>query len=147
MKRIILGLILVLLISYLNSEISPRFLNPEINTPSIFNLNNITMSHTMSFSTGIFSNKQGYYQSLYTNHINYVFNSKLNLQVDLNFINFGTATYKKGFEIEGNKDNESRIFPEFTLTYKPSEDVNIVFEYKNVNSSNFYNPYYKNWRW
>jgi len=146
MKKMIIIILLLGICAISYSEISDKFLTPSIHSPSIFNLNNITMNHTMSFSAGASSNQQSYYQSMYTNHINYQITPKLCFKLDLNFVNFGTASFSKDLQFEGNGDNESNILPEFSLTYKPLDNLSIVIEYKNYNlnrpwyySDNWYN--------
>jgi hypothetical protein len=62
----------------------------------------------------------------------------------LNFVNYGSATYNRKLEFAGNGDNQSVILPEFSLTYKPSENFNIVIEYRNVSLSN---PWYHSPLW
>ena len=146
MKRILLISLLMILCISLSSEMSDKFMNPSIYTPSIFSLNNITMNHTISFSAGVSSNNQSFYQSLYTNHINYQISPKLNFKLDLNFVNFGTATYNRNFDFEGNGDNQSVVLPEFSLSCEPTENMKIVIEYRNVSmQSPWYNtnPWYR----
>lgn len=143
MKRILLVLFLCLILQYVNAEMSNKFLNPDLYQPSIFNLNNITMNHSVSFQSGINSNNEGYYLSMYTNHISYQIHPKLSLKVDLHFVNFGTATYNKNFDIEGNNDNQSTILPEIQLDYRPNDNFNIHIEfgnrlYNNYNSSSLF---------
>jgi len=133
MKRIILVTLLILAFS-LNAEVINSAFTPELLMPSMLNINNLTINHSMSFSSSISSNSLSAYESVYTNHINYMFSPKLNLKVDLNFINFGSATYQGGIEFDGNNDNTSRILPNFQLNYKPSEKMNFTIEFRQYNS-------------
>lgn len=133
MKRIILVTLLILAFS-LNAEVINSAFTPELLMPSVLNINNLTINHSMSFSSSISSNSLSAYESVYTNHINYMFSPKLNLKVDLNFINFGSATYQGGIEFDGNNDNTSRILPNFQLNYKPSEKMNFTIEFRQYNS-------------
>ena len=133
MKRIILVTLLILAFS-LNAEVINSAFTPELLMPSMMNINNLTINHSMSFSSSISSNSQSAYESVYTNHINYMFSPQLNLKVDLNFINFGSATYQGGIEFDGNNDNTSRILPNFQLNYKPSEKMNFTIEFRQYNS-------------
>lgn len=144
MKRIVTLLALLIMVISVSAEISEKFLNPAVFSPSLFDLNKITMNHTISFSGGISSNNQSIYQSLYTNHINYQISPKLNFKLDLNFVNYGSATYNRDLEFSGNGDNQSVILPEFSLSYRPSENMNIVIEYRNVSLSN---PWYQSPFW
>ena len=133
MKKIMLIALLILAFS-LNAEIINSAFTPELLTPSMINMNNLTINHSISFSSSISSNSQSAYESIYTNHLNYKFSSKLNLKVDLNFINYGSATYQGGIEFDGNNDNTSRILPNFQLNYNPSENVKFIIEFKQYNS-------------
>jgi hypothetical protein len=99
-------------------------LNPfSLNSPI---LKNIKMSHSMGFEAGSSSGGNGYYLSRYTNHINYQFSPKLELDLDLNFVNFGTMNTTQSFAL--NDDNNNKILPEFSLRYKPSDSMS--FEIK-----------------
>ena len=133
MKRIILVTLLILAFS-LNAEVINSAFTPELLMPSMLNINNLTINHSMSFSSSISSNSLSAYESVYTNHINYMFSPKLNLKVDLNFINFGSATYQGGMEFDGNNDNTSQVLPNFQLNYKPSEKMNFTIEFRQYNS-------------
>ncbi|HQB98081.1 MAG TPA: hypothetical protein PKZ46_04035, partial [Candidatus Cloacimonadota bacterium] len=81
----------------------------------------LKMSHSMGFEAGTSSMGSGYYLSRYTNHMKYQFNPKLELDVDLNFVNFGSLNTNTGFAL--NDDNNSKILPEFSLRYKPSDSM------------------------
>ena len=119
---------------FLNAEIINSAFTPELLMPSMINMNNLTINHSISFGSSFSSNNQSAYESVYTNHLNYRFNPKLNLKVDLNFINYGSATYQGGIEFEGNNDNSSRILPNFQLNYNPSDNVKFVIEFRQYNS-------------
>lgn len=133
MKRIMVIIILIIAFS-LNAEIINKAFTPELLMPSMINMNNLTINHSMSFSSSISSNNQSAYESVYTNHLQYKFSPKLDLKVDLNFVNFGSAMYKGGIEFEGNNDNTSKILPNFQLNYNPSENVKFIFEFRQYNS-------------
>jgi len=90
------------------------------------NMPNLRMSHSMGFEAGTSSRGTGYYLSRYTNHMNYKLHPKLDLDVDLNFVNFGSVNTASGFEL--GDDNDSKILPEFSLRYQPKD--NISFELK-----------------
>ncbi|MDZ4182456.1 MAG: hypothetical protein U1B83_06230, partial [Candidatus Cloacimonadaceae bacterium] len=68
---------------------------------SLLSLNRLSMRHSMGFEAGTSSSGGGYYLSRYTNHLKYQFNPKLELDLDLNFVNFGTAS--NSFKV--NDDN------------------------------------------
>ena len=135
MKKLILATVLVLLAAYpLLAQID--FPKPNLNPfkgSSLLKSNKLSMSHSMGFEAGTASGGNGYYLSRYTNHIAYSFNSKLKLDLDLNFINFGSASTARG--ISFNQDNSSRILPEFSLNYKPSDSVSFELHYRQAPSS------------
>ncbi|OPX26599.1 MAG: hypothetical protein B1H06_05445 [Candidatus Cloacimonas sp. 4484_143] len=133
MKRILLIMILILTFA-LNAEMINNVFKPNLLMPSFLDANKISVNHSISFSSGISSNKQSFYQSVYTNHLSYNFNSKLKLDLDLNFVNFGTATYKSGIEFDGNEDNATKVLPNMQLNWKPSENTSITIEFKQYNS-------------
>lgn len=143
MKKTSVLILLVLLSGVLFSTEPHQFLNPYLATPSLIDFSKISMSHSASFTAGFSSDDTGFYQSKYTNHILYKFNPKLELAVDLNFLNFGTTT-QAGFKIEGNEDNQSNIYPEFSLRYQPSENTSIIIEYKRYSPWEYYQ---NNRRW
>jgi len=126
MKHLLLTLSLMSLILPVMAAYSmPRpNQNPfTMNNPA---LNNLQMSHSMGFEAGTSSMGSGYYLSRYTNHMKYQFNQKLELDLDLNFVNFGTMNTSSSFSI--NDDNNNKILPEFSLRYKPSDSMS--FEVK-----------------
>ncbi len=92
---------------------------------SLLNPDRLAMSHSMGFSAGTSSSGNGYYLSRYTNHLRYQFNPKLDLALDLNLVNFGSTSSNFTF----NKDNASKVIPEFRLNYRPTDGVNISFEF------------------
>lgn len=101
---------------------------PDFNPFSMHNpaLANLSMSHSMGFEAGSSSRGDGYYLSRYTNHLNYAFSPKLELDLDLNFVNFGSMNTSQSFSL--NEDNDSKVLPEFSLRYRPSDSM--TFELK-----------------
>lgn len=130
MKKLILATLLVVLAAYpLLAQID--FPKPNLNPfkgSSLLIPNKLSMSHSMGFEAGTASGGNGYYLSRYTNHISYKFNPKLALDLDLNFVNFGSTSTMSG--ISFNQDNKSKILPEFSLSYKPSDSVSFELHYK-----------------
>jgi hypothetical protein len=59
-------------------------------------------------------------------------------------VNAGTATFNKGFDIEGNNDNNTMVLPEFSLNYQPTENTFITIEYRQVGGYDT-NSYNRNW--
>jgi len=134
MKKVVLIIILITYMMILNAEIVNSAFSPELLMPSMINMNNLSINHSMSFNSSISSNSQSAYESVYTNHLNYKFSSKLDLKVDLNFVNFGSATHQGGIEFDGNNDNTSKVLPNFQLNYNPSENVKFIIEFRQYNS-------------
>ena len=143
MRKIFIFTLMLVMSVIINADVIENAFTPSLLTPSFLNTNNITINHSVSFMSGISSNKQSYYQSVYTNHLNYQFNPKLNLKLDLNFVNYGTATYKSGIEFEGNNDNTSKILPNFQLNYSPSENTSFTIEFKQYSYPRVYD---NDWR-
>jgi len=108
------------------------------NNYSLLNPNSYTMNHSMSFSTA-YSSGVSLYQSRYTNHISYQVNDKLDINVDLHVTNFGTANVSNGFDIKGNDDNSTKIFPDFSVNYRPTDNTYIHFAYRGGAT----NPYFR----
>jgi hypothetical protein len=96
---------------------------------SLLNPSKLHMSNSASFSTTM-SNNQSFYQSVYTNHLSYQFNQKLSMNVNLNFVNYGTASMKHKMNFQGNGDNQNKILPEFSMLYQPSKNFTIRFDYQ-----------------
>lgn len=145
MKRFILIAIALIALYPLMAQIDiskPMFSPNATVSSGLFSLNKIHMAHSIGFEAGSSSTGTGYYLSRYTNHLSYAFNPKLELDLDLNFVNFGTTT--SGFSF--NKDNKSRIIPEFSLRYKPSDSFQINVEYRQGPSFGYYQrPWYERW--
>ncbi|MDP2174051.1 MAG: hypothetical protein Q8M98_06590 [Candidatus Cloacimonadaceae bacterium] len=129
MKVILAITALILMLTPLMAQINmprPGFSPYGNNGSSLLNLNRLSMRHSMGFEAGTSSAGDGYYLSRYTNHLKYQFSPRLELDLDLNFVNFGTAS--NSFKI--NDDNSNKVIPEFSLRYKPSDSVLIQFEFK-----------------
>ncbi len=133
MKKIMIFVLLILAFG-LSAQIIDSAFTPDLLMPSMINMNKLTINHSMTFSSSFSSNNHSIYESVYTNHINYNFSPKFNLKIDLNFINYGSATYKNGIEFEGNNDNTSRVLPNFQLNYSPTENMKFVIEFRQYNS-------------
>jgi len=101
---------------------------PDFNPFSLHSpmLQKLSMSHSMGFEAGSSSRGDGYYLSRYTNHLSYAFSPKLELDLDLNFVNFGSLNTSQSFSL--NDDNDSKVLPEFSLRYRPSDSM--TFELK-----------------
>ncbi|HNX36806.1 MAG TPA: hypothetical protein PKI15_00470 [Candidatus Cloacimonadota bacterium] len=144
MNRILLLTVIALFLTLpllAQTGYAPIDLNPFHNK-GLFNNNKLQMSHSVGFEAGSSSSGYGYYLSRYTNHINYRFSSKLDLDIDLSLVNFGSATTAKG--ISFNSDNSSKIIPEFSLKYKPSDSVSFEIQYRQAPTFDQYrySPWY-----
>ncbi len=125
MKNIIISLLMIFVAipAFAQYDMPRPNLNPfSLNSPLLKDLN---MSHSMGFQTGVDSRGGGYYLSRYTNHLKYQLNPKLEMDLNLNFVNFGSMNTSSKFNI--NKDNDSKIIPDFSLRYKPKENVHFEF--------------------
>jgi len=142
MRSILIICVIFLIVIPISGQVIDNAFRPSLLMPSFIDQNKMSVNHSVSFSGGISSSKQSHYQSVYTNHISYLFHPKLKLNVDLNFVNFGTATYQNGLNFEGNNDNSSKVLPNFQLNWKPSESTNITIEFKQ-----YHNPmdYSRHW--
>lgn len=145
MKSILIGLIAILTVMPLCAQIDlpkPSFSPYANSSSSLLSLNRLSMKHSMGFSAGMSSSGPGYYISRYTNHLRYDISSKLDLELDLNFVNFGTT----GNKLQFNDDNRSKIIPEFRLSYRPTDSVNIQVEFRQ--GAPWYldqKPWYERW--
>jgi len=151
MKKTLIGILILLLSLPLLAQIDmPK---PNLNpykgsgTP-LFGLNKLSMSHSLGFEAGTSSSGRGYYLSRYTNHINYAFNPKLDLELDLSLVNYGSTS-----KLQFNSDNNTKVIPEFRLNYRPSDSVNLSVEFRQgtpwyTGLSNWYSdqrPWYERW--
>jgi len=109
---------------------------------SLLNPDRLSMSHSLGFYAGASSSGQGFYLSRYTNQLKYTFNPKLDLELDLNFVNYGSA----GSSFKLNDDNRSHILPEFKLNYRPSDNVQLQIEFRQANPwLDSGTPWYERW--
>ncbi len=115
--------------------------NSALARGTLFNPYKLKMTHSMGFAAGTSSNGLGFYQSRYTNHLAYELSPKLNLAVDLNLVNFGSISQSSGFSFESNNDNKTKIIPEFSLSYKPTDTVSLQIEFRDMRAQN---PFYRN---
>ncbi|OQY39026.1 MAG: hypothetical protein B6226_02715 [Candidatus Cloacimonetes bacterium 4572_65] len=109
---------------------------------SLLNPNNYDMNHSFSFATS-YASGESLYQSTYTNHIAYRVNSKLDINLDLHFTNYGSASVSKGMDIESNDDNTNNIVPDFSVEYRPSENTSFQFVYRGATA----NPYFQRYNY
>lgn len=130
---------LIILVFTLSAEIIHDVFKSVMLSPSFSMPKNIFINHSVSFMSGISSDNQSFYQSVYTNHINYRLSPKLELKLDLNFVNFGSASFEN-YQFDSNDDNQTKILPNFQLNYQPTKNMKIQIEFNKY--SNYTN---RNW--
>lgn len=129
MKKTLLGILIIALSLPLLAQIDipkPNFNPYRQETPGLLSLDRFSMNHSLGFSAGMSSVGTGYYLSRYTNQISYVFSPKLDLELDLSLVNFGST----GAKLEFNSDNSTKVIPEFKLNYRPSDSMNLSIEFR-----------------
>lgn len=142
MKKIMVIFVIMVFASLSAFEYS--LTNPVNNNGfSLLNPNKIKMSHSMSFSSAFNSNDSAFYQSTYTNTIDYTFSKKLKFRMNLNFVNNGSAMFNSSFsdfDMQSNNDNKSMILPSFSMEYRPTENTVIHFHFEQADGRyNFFN--------
>lgn len=144
MRKITLSVLLVLGISliYANFDLPTNinklgYFNPKFQLGSIFDPNTVKMTQSMSFGSGMSSNGLGFYQSTYTNHLNFDLRENLKFKVDLSLVNFGTMTHSNKLDFKSNNDNQNVVIPSFSLDYKPTDTTNIRIEFHQYTTSPF----------
>ncbi len=144
-KSIFLILWLILSFSLFAQTMSfQSFLNR--NPFSLLNNNKLSMHHSFSFTTQT-NGKNAIYFSDYTNHLNYQLSSKLNLKMNLHFVNYGGANFNNGFSnMEMSNSKRINVIPEFILNYSPSDNFHIILQYSaGGNDFHSQNPFYYNY--
>ncbi len=150
MKKILILLVMIAVIASLTAEynqpINHAFFNPNFQIGSLLNPNNVKMSHTMSFSSGVSSSGYGFYQSAYTNHLKFDLQKNLKLNVDLSLVNQGSMMHQNKMNFKSNNDNNSLVVPAFSLEYQPFENTRIFIQYRQSSGIPF-DSYKKNDPW
>jgi len=140
MKRISLIILILSCLPLLAGVSDSYYRNPSFNFNSLINPNQVDMHHSFTFQSGMNSQGNGYYLNMYTNHLNFSLHPKLDMKVDINFVNYGSMSANSAFDIEGNNDNSTLIMPEFEMEWRPNENMKISFGFqRGVNNSLFYN--------
>lgn len=142
MKKI---MVVFLLMIALSSWAQTSVFRPDMLMNQFNGFKNLEMNHSVSFSSGVSSNSNSFYMSTYTNHLKYQFGPKLEMKLDLNFVNLGTATHQSGIDFSGNGDNSSLVVPEFELKYKPSGNTEIKLIYRTAQPFNTTKQDYFTW--
>jgi len=109
----------------------PTFdLGSGIRLGSLINPEKVKMNQSMSFSSGASSTGNGFYQSAYTNQLQFDLRDNLKLNVDMSFVNLGTMTHQNDLKFSGNDDNRNVLIPGVSMQYKPTDNTTIYIEYK-----------------
>ncbi|HNQ43242.1 MAG TPA: hypothetical protein PKI59_02385 [Candidatus Cloacimonadota bacterium] len=119
MKHILILCLIIMITMPLLADVS--FPRPDFNPFKVNSVPGLKMSHSMGFEAGTSSSGLGYYMSRYTNHLKYSLNPKLELDLDLNFVNYGSMNTNSKFSL--NDDNANRMIPEFALRYRPTDSI------------------------
>ena len=110
-------------------ELTPQQNAPSslFSFPSTLPLNNLKMSQSISFSTTYNSGtKSAYYLSNFCSSFKLPLSEKLKLALDLNFVNYG----KFGSSSPLISNENTKILPNFSLDYAPTENLRFRIEYQ-----------------
>ena len=131
-KKTLIILLLVCCVALVYAQKPDIFqgFNTHYSLPSILDPAKLKISNSASFSAGSSSSGLGFYQSVYTNHIKYDFSPKVQMKVDLNFVNYGTASHQN-WNIKANPDNQSAVLPNISFQYKPSDNTHLYLQFPN----------------
>lgn len=143
---------LIALFFIINSVLYSQFKKPEEGNQTykttnnlilgIFNPKNFSMQH--SFQVSMLSSRYGNMSvTSYVNSMNYKVTENLNVAADIKLqyvpyvsSSFGSS-YAKGLQNDMNGISLSRL----AVDYKVSDNAFIKLEYRNIDESDFYNPY------
>ncbi len=101
-----------------------------------FNPNNFKMNHAFDLSYTTFGGA-GLAMGVYTNSMFYQFTDNLNLQADISIVNSPYNSFDKDFSKRVNGVYLSKM----QMNYKPTENMTIMFQYRNI-PIGFYSPNY-----
>ncbi|MBS3740933.1 MAG: hypothetical protein KGY75_02970 [Candidatus Cloacimonetes bacterium] len=140
MKKI---LIITLALSFIIFNLNAQNLNTDtdpgssFNFPSSFiNLNKLQTSQSISFTSIMSSDSKPIFISNFQNRFNYELSKNLNLQMDLNIVNYKNSNNDGDFSLQDN----SKVLPNFRLDYSPNENFHFRIEYNS--SPRTYSPFY-----
>lgn len=102
------------------------FINPD----------NFSMHHSFGLSYTAFGNTGGMALGTYTNSMSYKFSDRLNIETDISIVNSPYNSYGQEFSKQINGVYLSRA----QLTYKPTDNMNIIIQYRTV-PGGYYSPY------
>ncbi|MEG8945750.1 hypothetical protein [Rosettibacter firmus] len=102
---------------------------------NFFKSENFKMNHTFDISYQTFGAAGSLALTTYTNSMFYRINDKLNIQADISLVNSPFNSFGKEFSNKINGLYLSRA----QINYKPTENMSITFQYRNIPS--YYYPY------
>ncbi|MHB8906489.1 MAG: hypothetical protein ACYC5R_04020 [Melioribacteraceae bacterium] len=100
------------------------------------NSDNFSMHHSFGLSFSSFGGNGNMALGVYTNSMAYKFSDKLNLETDISLVNTPYNSYGPEFSKQINGVYISRA----QLTYKPTDNMNVIIQYRNV-PGGYYSPY------
>ncbi len=112
----------------LAQELTPQQNAPSslFSFPSTLPINNLKMSQSISFSTTYNSGtKSAYYLSNFCSSFKLPLSEKLNLALDLNFVNYG----KFGVSSPLISNENTKVLPNFSLDYAPTQNLRLHIEF------------------
>ena len=138
MKRLFLIMFFTFCVTSLfaqNVSIPKDNLKNIFSFPSQFHLKNLNTSQSFSFSTIYNSQtKKSFYLSNFCNRFQYKFSSKMNLQLDLNAVKYGSFSSGKDSDNSGAK-----ILPNFLLDYSPKSNLHFRISWESFPTTYFPN--------
>ncbi len=112
------------------------FINPD----------NFSMHHSFGLSFSSFGGNGNMALGVYTNSMAYKFSDRLNLETDISLVNTPYNSYGPEFSKQINGVYISRA----QLTFKPTDNMNIIIQYRNVPGGYYsqygyggYSPFYR----
>ncbi len=149
MKRLLL--ILFITVTSINAQFKDQNNNISIKSGIIknyssslfkfFNSENFTMNHTFDISYQTFGAAGKSLITTYTNSMFFKINDRLNIQADISLINSPYNSLGKEFSSRINGLYLSRA----QVNYKPTDNMSISFQYRNIPTSYYPYNYYSNY--
>lgn len=145
MKKIFVIFILIFAGTAFSQFKEPAFPTEKIDdgilnrdTGSLFgflNSDNFSMKQSFSMSYSSFGS-QGLAMGVYTNSMAFKLSNRLNVQADVSVVNSPYSSFGKNFQ----KNLNGIYLSKAAINYKPWDDVNVTFQYRNMPTS-YYSPY------
>jgi len=125
MKKFIICVSLLLIFIVLSAQNVNNDYNPLFQFPSTLNLNKLKTSQSISFTSIMSSKSKPVYISNFQNRFSYDLTKNLQLQMDLNIVNYNNSNTNNGFSLKEN----TQVLPNFKLDYNPNENFHLRIEY------------------